>query len=397
MEKKTIKISLFTAIILFLIIIALIGYFAIFKMNNQDNNANTNVLGNTNLNIIEKTQAKEKEVEEQDKNEYSSNITIVTSLYDEITTNSAWCGTFQLVWNDMINNVIKQDVKFINGSNLDVAQKMADNLNKQAFKEEMLTEKDYYKVFDKMSLELKSKIEKAIKEKFNEKSDILDDINWSDDPTSWVFYTMLKKEFNFKKDFDELENGKFANKYKDIKYFGINENSDSELYSQIDVLYYNDYNDYAVILNTKEGEQVILARGLEGNTFASLYNNLSSKTKDYSGNKKFTEKDTLKVPNIKIKEKKEFTELYNKDFLDTENKSYRITKALQTIQLDMDKSGGKIKSEAAVIATENAIAVAEPVERRSFNFDDKFTMFLKEKGKNLPYFAANIENITLFQ
>ena len=393
MEKKTIKISLFTAILLFLIVIALIGYFAIFKINNQDNNTNTNVLGNSNLNTTESAQVKEKE----EKNEYSSNITIVTSLYDEITTNSAWCGTFQLAWNDMINNVIKQDVKFINGSNLDVAQKMADNLNKQTFKEEMLSEKDYYKVFDKMSLELKSKIEKAIKEKFNESSDILNDINWSNDQNSWVFYTMLKKEFNFKNDFDELENDKFANKYKDIKYFGINEDSDSKLYSQIDVLYYNDYDDYAVILNTKEGEQVILARGLEGKTFASLYNNLSSKTKEYSGNKKFTEKDTLKVPNIKIKEKKEFKELYDKDFLDTENKSYRIINALQTIQLDMDKSGGKIKSEAAIVAKENAIAVAEPVDRRNFNFDDKFTMFLKEKGKNVPYFAANIENITLFQ
>ena len=39
----------------------------------------------------------------------------------------------------------------------------------------------------------------------------------------------------------------------------------------------------------------------------------------------------------------------------------------------------------------------EPIGKRYFNLNDKFTMFLKEKDKDIPYFAANIEDITLFQ
>ena len=31
------------------------------------------------------------------------------------------------------------------------------------------------------------------------------------------------------------------------------------------------------------------------------------------------------------------------------------------------------------------------------DLNDEFTMFLKEKDKDMPYFAANIEDITLFQ
>ena len=111
-----------------------------------------------------------------EKKKYSDEIKTVATLEDEITTNSIWCGTFQLVWNDMVNNVVKQDVVFT------PQEKLVENLNKQTFKEDQLSEKDYYKVYDLLTLDLKEKIEKAIKEKFNEKSDILDSIDWSEAP-----------------------------------------------------------------------------------------------------------------------------------------------------------------------------------------------------------------------
>lgn len=69
-------------------------------------------------------------------------------------------------------------------------------------------------------------------------------------------------------------------------------------------MYYNAENDFAIILNTKEGEQVILCRGAEGGNFATIYNNIIEKAKTYTGNKKFTKNDFLKVPNIKFNTKK---------------------------------------------------------------------------------------------
>lgn len=107
---------------------------------------------------------------------YSEDIETIATLEDEITKNSAWCGTFQLVWNDMVNNVVKQDVVFT------PQKQIVENLNKQTFKEDQISEKDYYKTYDLLTLDLKAEIEKAIKEKFNEKSDVLDDINWSSAP-----------------------------------------------------------------------------------------------------------------------------------------------------------------------------------------------------------------------
>lgn len=218
------------------------------------------------------------------------------------------------------------------------------------------------------------------------------------DYKKYLFYTMLKKEFNFENDFDELDDGIFGTKYSDIRYFGINNDSNSKLYNQIEVLYYNSKSDFAVILNTKEGEQVILSRGAEGNNFGTIYNNIVKKSNEYEGNKEFTENDYLKVPNIKFNTKKEFDELCGNKFYAKNGNECEIEQAIQTIELEMDKSGGKIKSEAVIFMNEASVmAPTQEVEYRYFYLNDEFTMFLKEKDKDMPYFAANIEDITLFQ
>lgn len=162
MEKE---VSNKKAIIAIIVVIALLAILVILYANLFKNNNDKRTLTpieNTNKNSEEK--------------KYSENIKTVATLEDEITTNSVWCGTFQLVWNDMVNNVVKQDVVFT------PQEKIVENLNKQTFKEDQLSEKDYYKVYDLLTLDLKEKIEKGIKKKFNEKSDILDSINWSEVP-----------------------------------------------------------------------------------------------------------------------------------------------------------------------------------------------------------------------
>lgn len=148
------KKAVITLIIVALLLIALGMVYANFFANKKENNNNDVVV----------------------KKNYSEDIQTIATLEDEITTNSVWCGTFQLVWNDMVNNVVKQNVVFT------PQEKIVENLNKQTFKEDQLSEKDYYKVYDLLTLDLKEKIEKAIKEKFNEQSDILDSIDWSNAP-----------------------------------------------------------------------------------------------------------------------------------------------------------------------------------------------------------------------
>lgn len=331
-------------------------------------------------------------------------VTIVPTMSDIITKDSSWCGTFQLVWNDMKNNVVKKDIVFT------PQEKMADNLNKEEFTQDMISDKYYFKIYGLKSLELKEQIEKGIKEKFNQESDILNDFNWSeselDDPNNadvrrYFFYVMLYRKFEFLQEFDKLENGEFGNKYNDIKYFGIDKNTKNSVGDQIDVLYYNSKDDFAIIINTKNNDEVIFCKNPQGKTFNEIYENMNKESKEYKGSKEFKNIDEFKAPNLTFNEKKEYTELQGKEFktADPIYDTAKIEKAIQTIKFSLDEKGGEIKSEAAidVMLVTTALSPEKEDEPRYFYLDDTFAIFLREKGRDLPYFAGRIEDITKFQ
>ena len=331
-------------------------------------------------------------------------VTIVPTMSDIITKDSSWCGTFQLVWNDMKNNVVKNDIVFT------PQEKMADNLNKEEFTQDMISDKYYFKIYGLKSLELKEQIEKGIKEKFNQESDILNDFNWSeselDNPNNvdvrrYFFYVMLYRKFEFLQEFDKLENGKFGNKYNDIKYFGIDKNTKNSVGDQIDVLYYNSKDDFAIIINTKNNDEVIFCKNPQGKTFNEIYENMNKESKEYEGSKEFKNIDEFKAPNLTFNEKKEYPELQGKEFktADPIYDTAKIEKAIQTIKFSLDEKGGEIKSEAAidVMLVTTALSPEKEDEPRYFYLDDTFAIFLREKGRDLPYFAGRIEDITKFQ
>ena len=112
--------------------------------------------------------------------------------------------------------------------------------------------------------------------------------------------------------------------------------------------------------------------------------------------------DEFKAPSLKFDEKREYKELANKKFKTADPKydEGEIQQAIQTIQFELNEKGGKVKSEAAIDMTMCATSEgAEPKkdEPRYFYVDDTFTIFLREKGKDKPYFAGRVDDITKFQ
>lgn len=315
-------------------------------------------------------------------------VDVVATLSDKISKDTSWCPTFQLIWNDFKNDIVKQNIKF------DKKLDMLDNLNKEDFTKNDISDSYYYKIYGRKNLELKSKIENAIKEKFNQKSDILDQFDWSSDALDsgedvidrYFLYSMLYREFEFNKKFDT-----FNDKFKDIKnveYFGIIKESNL-IRNQIKVYYYNNENDFAIKLITKNNDEVIVIKNPKGETFEEIYNNIKDKQTT-----SFNSDDNFMMPKIDFNVLREYSELENKE-IETIDGIYTIEKAIQSIKFSLDEKGGKVKSEAGMDVKFEATASDKKI--RNFYVDDTFALFLKESNKDKPYFALRVDDISKFQ
>ena len=300
--------------------------------------------------------------------------------------NRVWVGTFQLVWNDLMDYIIKAPIKFVGGT-----PDVVNELNKQDFKAEYLSESSYYKTYGKASPDLKKQIIQGIKEKFNETSDIVNSIDWSPAKGKYVVYAMLKKDFKFLEPFDKLNPEKFGKNEEKVDYFGIDRNSDYKLHKNVSVLFYNSPDDFAVKLHTQGDDVVYLYRTDDDKPFNQFYDDIIAKSESYSGSKYFNDVDRLKIPDIKLYNEKHFKELCDRQIDGTD---LAIADAIETIDFKMNNEGVKLKSEAVIITKLTSIGPGHRVEPRYFYFTDNFVLFLQEKDKSKPYFALKAADIS---
>lgn len=298
------------------------------------------------------------------------NIEVVPTLITKFGDNAIYTSTFQLIWNDLKEEV-ESDVVFLE----DLDNQMVLDLNKETFKESDLSLDYYYKKHGYMTPSLKEEIKENILNKFNKTSDILEEFNFYEDSQDYFFYSMLVKDFEFLYPFDILND----------KEFGISENSKSELDKNIKVLYYKDNSDYAVLLETKSNDEIILIKGAVGNNFLEIYESL-----DFDTLEEFKVDDTIRISNLDFLVNGSYKELENKKFLIKDN-SCEIDKTLEVIEFKMNNKGGSVKSESGMSVNKMAL-----VPSRHFDFSDNFTLFIKEKDKDLPYLGIKISDIEKF-
>ena len=300
-----------------------------------------------------------------------------------------WVGSFQLVWNDFMNKIIHNPVRFREGT-----PQLVIDLNKQTFVDEDVSENSYYKYTGKVKKNTKKQIAKGIRKKFKESSDLLDNLDLTPRNDMFVIYAMLKKDFEFINAFDKLGRSAFGDGVM-AEYFGIGAESDKKLLGRnVKVLFYNDPSDYAVKLSTTGSDEVYLYKHVSNKPFNFIYADMLKKQKLFNGNTEFKKVDELMIPNISMFEEKVFGELQNRRVMGT---NLVINQAMETIKFDMDNKGVKLKSEAGLTAEVTSLLPPEELVPRLFYFDSTFVIFLKEKDKKNPYFALRVNDITKFQ
>ena len=317
---------------------------------------------------------------------FAGNIDVLATMQSKSNIQDrVWVGTFQIVWNDFMDKIAHIAIKFPDGT-----PQVVNELNQQEFTVEDLSENCYYRYFGKIKKNTKKTIAKAIKRKFNETSDLLDQLNLTPDKNKFIVYAMLKKDFEFLKPFDKLGKSNFRD--QEAEFFGIDKNSSRELAQAVRILFYNSPSDFAVALDTNDKDEVYLYKTENTKTFNYIYADMLTKEAQYNGDKSFKKNDELKVPNLKFYEEKSFDEVTGKRIKGT---NLVIDQAMETIRFEMNNKGVELKSEAGMIATMTAL-MPEP-DPRNFYFDDTFVLFIKEKTKSKPYFALRVYDISNFQ
>lgn len=308
-----------------------------------------------------------------------------TGKVGDTDLNRVWIGTFQLAWNELEENVIGKNIEFEDGNS-----EIINELNKKIFSKEMLSESSYYICVEKTYPELKEKILEDIDKKFsiNNKT-ILDKVNFDKVNNGYTIYSLIYKEFEFITPFDKLGGDRFCNGNDLVEYFGINNASDERMNKNVEILFYNDQNDFAIKLNTKQDDEIILYRTDNNKSFNSLYKEIIEKNNAFVGNKKFTEDDELKIPYINVDTIINYDELCGKVIKDT-NGMY-IANALQNVKFSLNEKGGNLTSESCV----SSEYISDNENSRYFYFNDKFIIFMKETNKEMPYLGLKIDNLNL--
>ena len=89
---------------------------------------------------------------------FSASVDVLPTMTTQSDNpNRIWVGTFQLVWNEMIDNIVKGPVEFY-----DYDSPMATSLNAREFTNANLSESAYYTKYGIVSPKLRKTIEKGL-------------------------------------------------------------------------------------------------------------------------------------------------------------------------------------------------------------------------------------------
>ena len=305
---------------------------------------------------------------------------VFTSKISTIDTNKVWIGTFNLIWNDFMDEVVGGEIEFEDGYS-----ELASQLNEKTFTTKQLSPNSYFKIYGESTLELKNKIANTLKDKFNEESNVLDRVAWGQN-NSYILYAMLKKDFTYLEEFPELEAETFKGSEEKVKYFGIQPDTAQLGNKNVEILFYHSKEDFAIKLKTNEGEEIILYKTTgQDKSFEENYMELQEKSQNYDGDTEFNKNDTLKIPYIHLKDEINYDELCGRMIKGT---YIYIRQAIQTIDFDLNNVGGNVKSESLIEYTYGGTLE----EGKELIFDSDFILYLKENDKEKPYFALKVDN-----
>lgn len=303
--------------------------------------------------------------------------------------NVLYCSTFQIAWNMLQNDIIKEDI-LLDGDPL-----MVRLLNKQLSTKSDISEECYVAMADKLTESFLQRINNALKEKFGDQASPEVKEHIIPELPQIFSYAYMHKSLQFTKKFESFERLIFRSNEVEtkVKAFGIErysyEEKHREMGKQVSVIDYTYEDDFIISLKSKSAnDEIILAKVEPKETLLSTILAVSKRIKQ-STPSSLREDDILQIPKFDFNLKHSFSELEEKYFKNKRWEEWYISKAIQWIRFKLSEKGAILKSEARIVM------IPMNGEPRKLIFNKPFLIYLRQKDGEYPYFAMWLDNAEL--
>jgi hypothetical protein len=302
--------------------------------------------------------------------------------------NTIFCGTFQLAWNRMKNDIIGEDIR------LEKPLELVRHLNGGLLTGADISDEDYLAMAGYGSKNITDSINIALKDKFGEEAPRID--GEFDDEDTILAYAFFLKKMRFAHPFEDFANP-LAFYWNDsdskVEAFGIFRCDDSlrsRLRSQVEIIDYRDRRDFIVRLHPADtGDEIIIARIRPEGTLLGTYQTVNERI-TRSEPEPIRDKDLIMIPKLDFSIARSYNELLGLHLRNEGWEEYFVAAAEQNIAFWLDEGGAGIASEGIF-----AIKKGPEPDFRVLVCNGPFFLCCRKTGAELPYLAIWVGNSEL--
>ncbi len=332
-----------------------------------------------------KKEEKEEKVLQVDSKDLKNTI-ITAHLEEKIVPgkNIIYCSTFQLAWNELRDDIIKEDIR------LEDEPPMVAILNKKLTTKADISQDCYIAMAGFGKDDILRKINQALKAKFRHDAPT---VTARLRPDSIYAYGFLLKNLRFATPFERLKKPvrfRCPSGPIDVRAFGIEEHSPrtrtrAKMAKQVRILAYDYNTDECVVRLASKSphDEIVLARVDARQTLMETIRSLQRMIEG-GQSQPLHHDDTLQIPKLDFDIRHSYSQLLGKFLLNAGFTTYYIYKARQDVRFRLNEKGAMLKSQAEI-----------QLESQGMNklaFDGPFLLYLKEKQAKLPYLAIWVDN-----
>jgi hypothetical protein len=338
--------------------------------------------------------------------------TAVVPTLDSMLPNSKnviWCSSFQLAWNELRDNIVKQPVQVVG------AEDLANRLNTASQSSRDIEAKSFYAAAGLVTDGIVRRIRSEMISRFP--SEPQPDFQNAAD-RDIVAYAFLAANVKFENPFEQFDGDfKFTDskgETNNVAAFGIWDDDApnyKKIIEQVEILYcsfgedvnedsvkYGNVDEFAIDLcKHTQPYQIVIAVVKPKETLAAMIADLEGNISKFRTSEnvrirqKFGSTDKLIVPEMFWEIAHHFVDLEGRTLGNHGFEDSSIKEALETIQFKLDRSGAVIKSEAQILV---ALASMRTQHRR-FMCDKPFLIYVKKRDAEHPFFVMWVDNVEL--